>query len=43
MVSAVVAPAGVGVTASGEKLVALHAGGGEPPPVTAQARLTDEV
>jgi hypothetical protein len=43
MVRVEVAPAAVGVTESGEKLLALQAGNGDPVPVTLQLRFTGEV
>ena len=44
MVSVVVAPPAVGVTGlAGEKLAVLHAGNGEPVPLTLQVRLTGEL
>lgn len=43
MVRVEVAPVEVGVTEPEEKLLALHAGKGEPVPLTLQPRLTAEV
>jgi hypothetical protein len=43
MVRVDIAPPAVGVTGLVEKLLALHAGSGDPVPLTLQAKLTEEL